>query len=229
MTQKQKSSRMFTFITETCNFLGGECPYGCVYCWANALKKRYNFKKYMGKPFVIEKELKRNFKNGSFVFACDMTDLLAENVPDACIEKILAYVKTQKCFFLLETKNPARYLDFLEQMPSNVYLGATIESNRNCPEISKAPSQHNRIKAMVILSFMQKNPLFISIEPILDFDLNVFVQIIKQIKPWAVAVGYDNYNHKLPEPALAKTMQLIEALEKFTIVYRKTLRRAWWE
>lgn len=218
---------MFTFITETWNPLGGKCPHACVYCWANVLKNRYNFKKYMGKPFIIENELKRNFRDGSFVFACDMTDLLAKNVPNTYIETILAYIKTQKCFFLLETKNPERYLNFLNHIPLTVYLGTTIESNRNYPKISKAPSQHNRIKAMITLSFIQQNPLFLSIEPILDFDLDVFVQIIKRIKPWAVAVGYDNYNHKLPEPALAKTMQLIEALEKFTIVYRKTLRRAW--
>lgn len=221
---------MFEFITKVWNPLGGKCPHDCVYCWANALKNHYKFKKYVGKPFVIEKELKRNFKLGSFVFACDMTDLLAENVPDKCIETILAYIKTQKCFFLLETKNPDRYLDFLDQMAVTVYLGATIESNRNYPEISKAPLQHDRIKAMVTLSFMQENPLFISIEPILDFDLDVFVEIIRRIKPWAVAIGMDNYGNKLPEPTLAKTLALIAQLESAGIkVYRKTLRKAWWE
>jgi hypothetical protein len=43
-----------------------------------------------------------------------------------------------------------------------------------------------------------------------------------------MAVGYDNYNNRLPEPTLSKTMQLIDCLEKTGItVYRKTLREAW--
>jgi len=48
------------------------------------------------------------------------------------------------------------------------------------------------------------------------------------LQPWAVAVGYDNYNNHLPEPPLEKTMQLIERLEKAGItVFRKTLRERW--
>jgi len=71
--------------------------------------------------------------------------------------------------------------------------------------------------------------LFISIEPILEFYTLFFVEYIRRIKPWAVAVGYDNYNHKLPEPDLKKTEKLISELRKFTIIYRKTIRNAWWE
>jgi hypothetical protein len=73
------------------------------------------------------------------------------------------------------------------------------------------------------------NKLFVSIEPILDFSLLSFENdLVDFIRPWAVAVGYDNYNNHLPEPPLAKTLQLIEALEKAGIkVFRKTLREAW--
>ena len=75
-----------------------------------------------------------------------------------------------------------------------------------------------------------KLPLFISIEPILEFDLKWFVSNIKAVKPWAVAVGYDNYHNNLPEPELHKTERLIEELEKLNIkVYRKTIKKAWWE
>jgi len=70
--------------------------------------------------------------------------------------------------------------------------------------------------------------IFISIEPILDFNYEPFVAELLKIRPWAVAVGMDNYGNRLPEPALAKTMQLIERLEKAGIkVYRKTLREKW--
>jgi len=66
------------------------------------------------------------------------------------------------------------------------------------------------------------------VEPIQDFNLDYFTERIIEIKPWAVAIGYDNYDNKLPEPSMAKTMQLIDRLEKAGItVYRKTLREAW--
>jgi hypothetical protein len=70
---------------------------------------------------------------------------------------------------------------------------------------------------------------FISIEPILDFDLGLFIAELRACRPWAVAVGYDNYGHKLPEPTLTKTEALIRELETFTKVHRKTLRKAWFE
>ena len=47
----------------------------------------------------------------------------------------------------------------------------------------------------------------------------------RRFRPWAVAIGYDNYNNGFPEPPLSKTMQLIDELESLGIkVYRKTLR-----
>ncbi|RLG05024.1 MAG: hypothetical protein DRN65_07395, partial [Thaumarchaeota archaeon] len=49
------------------------------------------------------------------------------------------------------------------------------------------------------------------------------------VKPIFVYVGYDNYGHKLPEPTLDKTKQLIAKLSEFTEVRYKTLRKAWYE
>jgi hypothetical protein len=70
-------------------------------------------------------------------------------------------------------------------------------------------------------------PLFVSVEPILDFDIKLFVSELQKIRPQMVVVGYDNYNHHMPEPCLEKTLQLIEQLEKFTRVETKTLRQKW--
>jgi hypothetical protein len=67
-------------------------------------------------------------------------------------------------------------------------------------------------------------PLFISIEPGLDFDFDDMAWL-EELRPWGVAVGYDNYGNHLPEPPLGKTWRLIEWLEGFTTVYRKNLNR----
>jgi hypothetical protein len=68
---------------------------------------------------------------------------------------------------------------------------------------------------------------FISIEPIMDFDRECLLPWLNIVHPWAIAIGYDNYNNGLPEPPLAKTRELIESLRKRRItVYEKTLREA---
>lgn len=230
-------SRMFPFITCTWNPLGGECLHKCTYCWARKLAAEKKMLKYQGEPRIIEKELKRQFKQDDFVFVEDMSDLFGDWVASYLLSYVfvkiqailLDNVKTQ---FLFLTKNPKRYYHLGNTLPRRiVILGCTIESNRDYL-LSFAPRQSERISWMQRLTIdyaaTANYQRFLSIEPILDFDLEDFSRQIIAIEPWAVAVGYDNYANKLPEPPLAKTMQLIEALEKAGItVYRKTLREAW--
>jgi hypothetical protein len=69
----------------------------------------------------------------------------------------------------------------------------------------------------------------ISVEPILSFSER-FPQLLAEVKPLLVYVGYDNYGCKLPEPRLSETLQLIETLRSLGIeVAEKTLRPAWYE
>ena len=58
----------------------------------------------------------------------------------------------------------------------------------------------------------------ISIEPIMDFDLDTFVCWIKNIKPSFVSIGADSKKSGLPEPTSEKIHQLIEKLSDFTEV-----------
>jgi len=223
--------KMFSFITKTWNPIGGECSHRCVGCWARALADRHKWSKYQGAPHVDSKQINRRFKDGDFVFVQDMTDLFAEDVPREVILRVLNQIsKSPDTKFLLLTKNPKQYLRVIFQIPENCVLGATIESNRNTPALSKAPSRTNRAYYMQrIKKDYQHLQLFVSVEPILDFDIEIFAEIIaKDIRPEFIAVGYDNYNNGFPEPPLSKTMQFIKFLEGFyrLKVIRKTLREA---
>ena len=224
-------SKMFEFVTATFNLLGGKCPYECVYCWARSLASKFDMKKYQGEYFIDQKLWTTQFKEGAFIFLCDMLDFSA--APPSTIVSIFKWIEDRPdTKVLLMTKNPKVYLDYYQVLPDNAVLGATIESNRDCPSLSKAPVQMERIYWMAQLSSrlnVDKKPnyTFIAIEPILDFDIQSFEAAIRIIKPWSIAIGLDNYNHHLPEPELEKTMQLIERCEKYTTVYRKTLRKAW--
>jgi len=225
------TGRMFEFITEKpINLLGGECPYGCVYCWTKDLIKRFNMKKYKGALTIDEKQWKRdNFKDGDFIFLNDMLDFSAASPETITVLfKWISYRSQAK--FLLLTKNPKIYLDYLHILPANAVLGATIESDIDYPLLSKAPSQNDRWYWMTHLASavregkrFRKNPLFISIEPILDFSKHLELMLYL-IKPWAVAIGRDNYHNNLPEPSKDKIEGLIASLEKDGIkVYRKTI------
>ena len=71
-------------------------------------------------------------------------------------------------------------------------------------------------------------PKMVSVEPIINFDRDVFLEWISNINPQLVYVGYDNYynftHHRLAEPSQEKTKWLIGKLEAFTAVRRKSIR-----
>ena len=221
-------SRMFDKVSKTWNPITG-CLHYCKYCWArNFAETRLKFTEKYKKGFVPqihEKEFKRGF-NGGFVFVSDMGDLFGDWVPREWILKVIEHIKKfPDTNFLFLTKNPKRYHEFIDYFPENTILGATIETNRDDLyrkySISKAPLPSERYKAMKALDWPKK---FVSIEPILDFDLKDLYTWIREIKPILVYVGYDNYGHNLPEPDIKKTTSLITLLAKYTHVRVKTLR-----
>jgi len=226
-----KKSRMFEFITRSrCNLVGGHCPYECFYCWSmgkKGLVEKYSMMKYRGEPRLDLTVWKESIPPGAFVFVCDMRDLFSPDVPDSIIHRVLEWIRANpQADFLLLTKNPARYLQFLDCFSKNMVLGATIESTTDYPELSKAPLQRDRLRAMHDLRMKTDLRLFISIEPVLKFLLEQ-MPWYRDIEPWAVACGFDNYANHLPEPTLENTELLIGYLEGFTKVYRKTIRKAW--
>jgi len=221
------TGKMFPFITETWNPVAGECPYDCSYCWAKSLIKRYNFVKYTGPARLDEKTLKKIPTKG-FVFVDDMSDIsILDSDSTRLLMNEIRYRKLAD--FLTLTKNPVWYLNMINpgsvDFPSNIVFGATIETNKDIPQ-SKAPSPKTRFWGLKqIKEYYPQNKTFISIEPIMDFGMDEMVRSILEVKPWAVAVGYDNYNNGLPEPTIIKTNALIKCLESYGItVYRKTIR-----
>ncbi len=231
----ETGSRMFNIVSRTWNPVTG-CRYNCIYCWARqlALTKLRSSPRYRRgfKPRLNPEEFRRRFKPGEVVFVSDMGDLWGEWIPSEWIRRVLAHMsKFPHTWFLFLTKNPDRYHEFIDEMPENSILGVTIETNRDYyfqegyyPRIAQAPLPSRRYRAMKMLRWPLK---FVSIEPIMDFDLDIFTGWIKEIAPFMVYIGYDNYNWKLPEPPLAKTRKLIVKLEDFTLVLRKTIRPAW--
>jgi len=219
-------TRMFAEVRMTWNPVVG-CEHNCSYCYARnlALGRLSRLPQYQDfKPYLVKAELLSSFRSG-LIFVSDMGDLWGQWVPREWIEQVLAVVdRSPNATFMMLTKNPLRYMEFVRQFPPNVILGATIESNLPYPAITDAPDPGSRAWALACIPWDRK---FVSIEPILDFDLNVLPQRIELVKPQFVYIGYDNWGNNLPEPTLEKTKELIKALERFTEVRIKTLREAW--
>jgi len=213
---------MYGFVTDTSN-PWMYCDFKCGYCYAPEYGQD-------AIPKIHALQVRRKFKETDCIMLCSLGDPYCRNAPEDINEILLEEIGNSppETKFLIQTKNPNGFFDVT--FPKNVILGCTIESNRNYPEISKAPSQEDRLSIMKCLYKECKitNAFLITIEPILEFDLLPFFNTLIEIHPWMVAIGYDNHHHCLPEPPLEKTLALIEALEAAGIkVYRKTLRKAW--
>ncbi len=194
------------------------CLFNCTYCSARklALTRLKTSERYKEgfDPHFVWKELGRRFRDGTWCFLCYMGDISwagAEAVK-LIIEKVESMPGVS---FLMLTKDPSCYLRWQEEWgfeaPSNLYLGATIESNID-HGVTKAPPPEKRYEAMRDLQHDKK---FISMEPILSFDLGTLLGWMKQVKPCIIEVGADNYHHKLPEPESWILRRFIEDLRAF--------------
>jgi hypothetical protein len=166
-----------------------------------------------------EKELKTDLGEGNFIFVGSSCDMWAQDIPDEWIEKTLIQCDKFKNEYFIQSKNPSRFLGY--DFPKYYSFCTTIETNRNYPMIMRnSPFVQERAEA--ISNLQETHAVYLTIEPIMDFDLIPFVDMIKIINPIQVNIGADSGNHKLPEPPLEKVLELIAELEKFTTIHNKS-------
>jgi hypothetical protein len=162
-----------------------------------------------------QKELKTNLGEGNFIFIGSSCDMWAKDIPDKWIFDTLTHCNKFDNKYLFQTKNPYNIRRIL--VP-NSSVCVTLESNIFYPKIMRnSPIPIHRIQQMELI----RHPLYITIEPIMDFDLQLFVEMIKGCGPIQVNIGADSGNNNLPEPSKEKILALISKLEKFTKVKQK--------
>ena len=209
------------------------CNFNCVYCErsfkAQMKRQKQNFIKcYSYEPHFHPERLdwKLPFTKGDeFIWACSAGDITFAK-PE-WIEAILERIREMPArTFLFQTKDPACYARY--DLPDNLLIDITLETNRDegYRDISKAPLPSKRYHDYMEI---ENNNKLVTIEPILDFDIEIFSDWIRDIDPIRVYIGYDLKKCKLPEPGLEKTEVLISSLEEFVKIKPKLLRRAWWE
>jgi hypothetical protein len=235
MSLKKPTGNMYPWVTHTHCHLGGECPHGCVYCYID----HFPFgrpAKYQGPLRLIKKEFAVQYGTGKTIFIENCNDLFADAVPDLYIEEILSHcLRYPDNTYVFQTKNPVRYIDLAIKnktwacdpfnrvtlagtcFPENSLFGCTIETTKMIRKLSNAPDPYDRVYPMKLL----RGRKFITIEPILDFDVDILASWMDQIRPEFVNIGADSKSHNLPEPSADKIQTLIEKLTGYGIEIRE--------
>lgn len=231
MPLNKAKGRMFKSVGWTWNPIRG-CTHACKYCWAKTLCDRWG-KSF--NPTIQESAFKDRWPNdGTIVFVGSMGDLFCgDRVFREAIPRIfekMSEAENQK--FLLQTKNPGEIyhnwqgeIDDLDARGLDIYIGTTIETNRDTPW-SSAPHPLDRFLYLCMTYENVRAGTFLSLEPLADFDLNAMITMCREISPIAIEIGLENYSHFLPKPPQEKTRLLVNELKKigFEVILKENLR-----
>lgn len=209
------------------------CRYACTYCIPSfqAINKRINSCKLCQAyiPHFHEERLNK-IPKAKVIFVAANGDLSfapRDTVLDILIAMEMHVCEYPETVFYLQSKNPAFFKDFLNDIPEETILLTTLETNydHDYELISAAPPPQERWRAFKDLDWSRK---IITVEPIIEFDMKEFLNMIAQIDPMKVYVGYNTRPKAcdLPEPSLEKTKKLIQLIREMEIeVEEKNMER----
>jgi DNA repair photolyase len=225
---KKPKGDMYPFVDWIWNPVTGRCRHECSYCYVKRIAGRFNNE--LAAPHIVDAELRANLGHNNMIFICSGCDLFAADMPD---EYIIKVINRARLFsgnrYLFQTKNPKRFTSPLFALSAKQdVLCTTIETDEHLPEIMRAaPSPFVRAKYLTVMRERGFKTM-VTIEPIMDFNLELLLFMLKKIGPVQVNIGADSGHNHLPEPPAEKIQKLIEGLKTFTrVVEKKNLGRLW--
>jgi len=220
MPINEAKGNMYPWVTHTHAELGGECEHKCKYCYVD--NPRWGrAPRYCGRVRLIEAETKTRLGSGRVIFKEHMNDLFAASVPADIVQMVLVHCQVwPENTYVFQSKNPDRF-QFFNFPDSPLIFGTTIETNRDISEsVSVAPRPFDRMIAMSSKN-MHNVDKFVTIEPVMDFDVDILASWIDRIRPRFLNLGADSKNHNLPEPPVDKVYALVEKLNEYGIELRE--------
>jgi len=143
---------------------------GCLNCYAEVMASRLNAMgviKYENGfiPTLHESVLNEplKWKQSHTVFVCSMADIFHDTVPFSFIDKVInTILATPQHRYQILTKRASRMAEYFShtEVPGNVWLGVTVESQSEKPRID-------------FLRNLQASINFISCEPLLEDLANI--------------------------------------------------------
>lgn len=224
MGLNRTSGNMYEWVTHTYNPIKGVCFHDCSYCF---MKKLVGDK--MKAVRLDEGEFKVDLGSGNFIFVGSSTDDWAANIPGEWILKVLDYCDRFDNRYLFQSKNPARFLDFVSHPAySKAVFCTTMETNRWYPDVmNNCPKPQDRAEAMARLHELGFTT-YVTAEPLMDFDLDEMVELIMACAPAQVNIGKNtNWKVSIPEPTPENVQTLVRALQGLTTVKPKANAKKW--
>ena len=226
MPLKKASGNMYEWITHMHTHLGGECPHKCKYCYIG-MNRFGRHQRYKGPIKLLENEINVRYGTGKSIFIEHMNDMFSAGVEDWMIEAILNHCNQyRQNKYIIQTRNTLRAFEFRKLFPRGTTIGTTIESNRMYPTLTNAPSPNLRLEGMNKFRDTRIKT-FVTIEPILDFDIPIFSHWLIFLDPDFINIGADSKSCGLPEPSKEKVLEFILTLDRagVTIKEKNNLQR----
>jgi uncharacterized Fe-S cluster-containing radical SAM superfamily protein len=205
------------------------CNFDCTYCipsfQAQAKRQKQNCRQcYEYEPHEHPERLLK-IPGADIIFACASSDI--SFCAPTFFRRIIDAISTKPDrTFYLQSKKSACFKPFLKLLPKNVILVTTLETNRDegYDKFSKAPPPSERYQQFRDLDYPRK---VVTIEPVMDFDVDVFSRWIVSLTPEYVWLGFNSRRKQveLSEPSEKKLKQLARVLVQHKIpVKGKELR-----
>jgi len=236
--------------TSTWNPFAG-CNYDCIYCEPSFKRQ---LKRVGGNPAVRQGTLDPNGEigeKGGCIYCSSYTPhyhperLNKSNIPSSktifvfgtgdisfCDPeyvrktfKVIESLPKNDRVFYFQSKNPETFGQYIGEYPANSILLTTIETTRDegYEKISQAPKPSVRFKDFLALDYPRK---VLTIEPILDFDIMVFSDWIRQLEDQGsllyVWIGFNSKRNQvsLPEPSIDKVSNFIYNIREMGVNVR---------
>lgn len=229
MALKKSHGNMYDWVTHMHTHLAGECPHGCGYCYVQTNPRGVS-PRWKGEPRLIEEELRVDYskkwwdekdkiwKIEKTIFIEHMGDLFAEGIDPHWVDLILAHCnKYPDNTYIFQTKDPGRAHFGIKVFPPKFMIGTTLETNRDYKDTNAPQPMYRYIGISKFIGVKT----FVTIEPIMDFDMYPFLNWIKNINPDFVNIGADSKRCNLPEPSPAKIIEFISGLKASGVHIKK--------
>lgn len=222
MSLVKAKGNMYPWVTHMHSHLRGACPHACPYCYATKGRAQ----RFAQGPLTFKAD-ELNVGYGSrggvpkTIFIEHTHDICANGVKAEWIEAILRHCRgTRYNTYVFQTRNPLA-LDFYYagQLPPKCYIGTTIETNRKAP--GYAPQPEFRAKGLWNCKMIDGAATFLTIEPVLDFDVDGMLDLIDIARPAFLNIGADSKRCGLAEPSADKVLALIEGIRTLGIEIRQ--------
>lgn len=224
-------SRMYKDVKTWNPFMG--CLFDCEYCKPSfQLQAKRQKQRCMVCYNYLPHEHPDRFSripNAKTIFVCGNGDICFsyKDYTERIIEAVSKHSnKHPGTAYYFQSKRPAYFIPFVEHFPDSAIILTTLETNRDTgySNVSKAPLPSLRYEQFLQLPYDRK---VITIEPIMEFDLEIFLSWIVSLKPEYVWLGFNSRPKQVVmlEPSEDKVRQLIEGIRNQNIkIIGKELR-----